>query len=44
MGFLSKLKDFYKEPTPAEPITDQAVIDKTYAMWRMKIFFSRKQL
>ena len=40
MGILSKLKDFYKEPAPAEPITDKAVIDKTYALWRMRIFFS----
>ena len=40
MGILSSLKNFYKEPAPAEPITDQAVIDKTYAMWRMRIFLS----
>ena len=40
MGILSRLKDFYKVPEPAEPITDQAVIDKTYAQWRMRIFLS----
>ena len=40
MGILSNLKEFFKEPAPAEPITDQAVIDKTYAMWRMRIFLS----
>ena len=30
MGILNKLKEFYREPVPAEPIADQAVIDKTY--------------
>ena len=40
MRILTKLKDFYKEPTPAEPISDQQVIDKTYALWRMRIFLS----
>lgn len=40
MGFLNSLKNFYKEPAPAEPITDQALIDKTYAQWRMRIFLS----
>lgn len=40
MGLFSILKDFYKEPAPAEPIKDSAVIDKTYAQWRMRIFLS----
>ena len=40
MGFLSRLKDFYKEPLPSEPIKDPEVIDKTYAQWRMRIFLS----
>lgn len=40
MGLLSNLKNFYKEPAPAEPIQDAATIDKTYAQWRMRIFLS----
>ena len=40
MAVLERLKDFYKEPVPAEPIQDKDVIDKTYAKWRMRIFLS----
>ena len=40
MGILANIKDFYKEPIPAAPLTDKDEIDKTYARWRMKIFFS----
>ena len=40
MGILSQIKNFYKEPAPAEPITDTEQIDKIYAKWRMRIFFS----
>ena len=40
MSILSVIKNFYKEPVPAEPITDQTVIEKTYAQWRMRIFLS----
>ena len=40
MGLISILKDFYKEPVPAEPIKDPGVVDKTYAQWRMRIFLS----
>ena len=40
MSILSSIKDFYRIPTNAEPIQDKEVIDKTYAMWRMRIFIS----
>ena len=40
MGILANIKDFYKEPIPAEPLTDKDEIDKTYARWRMRIFLS----
>ena len=40
MSIFTAIKNFYKEPVPAEPITDQNVIDKTYALWRMRIFLS----
>ncbi len=40
MSILSQIKSFYKEPEPAEPIADKEQIDKTYAMWRMRIFLS----
>ena len=40
MTVLEKIKHFYREPEPAEPITDKEEIDKTYAKWRMKIFLS----
>lgn len=40
MSILNNIKNFYKEPAPAEPITDTALIDKTYAQWRMRIFLS----
>lgn len=40
MSILGSIKDFYKEPAPATPITDKEVIDKTYAQWRMRIFLS----
>ncbi len=40
MSILGSIKDFYKEPAPAAPITDKEVIDKTYAQWRMRIFLS----
>ncbi len=40
MKFIDSIKRFYREPEPAEPITDSALVDKTYAMWRMRIFLS----
>lgn len=40
MSIWSNIKHFYRVPEPAEPITDKETIDKTYAMWRMKIFLS----
>ena len=40
MSIFTKLIDFYKEPKPIEPLTDKEQIDKTYAKWRMRIFFS----
>ena len=40
MKVLERIKNFYREPAPAEPISDATVIDKTYALWRMKIFLS----
>ena len=40
MSILAKLGHFYREPEPAELITDKDEIDKTYAKWRMKIFLS----
>ena len=40
MTVFEKIKHFYREPEPAEPITEQEQIDKTYAQWRMRIFLS----
>ena len=40
MSILNNIKNFYKEPPAVEPLTDSAVIDKTYAQWRMRIFLS----
>ena len=40
MGLMRSIKEFYKEPAPAEPIQDPEIIDKTYAQWRMRIFLS----
>ena len=40
MSIFSAVKHFYREPEPAEPITNQEEIDKTYALWRMRIFLS----
>ena len=34
------LLDFYKEPAPGEPIQDKAEIDKKYAHFRWRIFYS----
>ena len=40
MRVLEQIKHFYRVPEAAEPITDKEQIDKTYAMWRMRIFLS----
>ena len=40
MSIFSNIKHFYRVPEPIEPITDPDKIAKTYAQWRMRIFFS----
>jgi len=40
MSIFTKIGNFYKEPPAIEPIEDKEKVDKLYASWRMKIFFS----
>jgi len=40
MNIFSAIKNFYRVPEAAEPITDKEQIDKIYAQWRMRIFLS----
>ena len=40
MSIWANIKHFYRVPEAAEPIQDKELVDKTYAMWRMRIFLS----
>lgn len=40
MNIFESIKHFYRIPENKEEITDKALIDKTYAQWRMRIFLS----
>ena len=40
MNLFGSFREFFKEPAVIEPIKDKEQIDKSYAHWRMRIFYS----